>query len=109
MNATAALPVVGVDLAKSVFQLAIADGSWRVVEQQRLCQIQASCLVERQGCQTPLNLGSLAALVVPIDQSHAGRIVEHDDDIRQVCAMPLHGPTKQHGQHEGYKGRSQSS
>jgi len=40
MNATAALPVVGVDLAKSVFQLAIADGSWRVVEQQRLTRTQ---------------------------------------------------------------------
>ena len=31
MNATAALPVVGVDLAKSVFQLAVADGTWRVI------------------------------------------------------------------------------
>src|SRR6202158_5575764 len=40
MNATAALPVVGVDLAKSVFQLAIANGSWRVVEQQRLTRTQ---------------------------------------------------------------------
>jgi transposase len=36
MNATAALPVVGVDLAKSVFQIAIADANWRVVEEQRL-------------------------------------------------------------------------
>ena len=40
MNATAALPVVGVDLAKSVFQVAVADGSWRVVEQQRLTRTQ---------------------------------------------------------------------
>ena len=40
MNATAALPVVGVDLAKSVFQLAIADAHWRVVEQQRLTRTQ---------------------------------------------------------------------
>lgn len=38
MNATtasakvAAGVIVGVDLAKSVFQLAVADGSWRVVE-----------------------------------------------------------------------------
>ena len=40
MNATAALPVVGVDLAKSVFQLAVADGAWRVVEQQRLTRLQ---------------------------------------------------------------------
>ena len=40
MNATAALPVVGIDLAKSVFQIAIADGSWRVVEEQRLTRAQ---------------------------------------------------------------------
>ena len=40
MNATAALPVVGVDLAKSVFQLAIADGHWRIVERQRLTRTQ---------------------------------------------------------------------
>jgi transposase len=40
MNATAALPVVGVDLAKSVFQLAIADHAWRVVEQQRFTRTQ---------------------------------------------------------------------
>jgi transposase len=40
MNFTAALPVVGIDLAKSVFQLAIADHSWRVVEQQRLTRAQ---------------------------------------------------------------------
>jgi hypothetical protein len=30
MNATAALPIVGVDLAKSVFQLAIADRGWQI-------------------------------------------------------------------------------
>ena len=40
MNATAALPIVGVDLAKSVFQLAVADGSWRVVESHRLTRTQ---------------------------------------------------------------------
>jgi transposase len=40
MNATAALPIVGVDLGKSVFQLAVADGTWRVVEQQRLTRLQ---------------------------------------------------------------------
>ena len=40
MNFTAALPVVGIDLAKSVFQLAIADHTWRVVEQQRLTRAQ---------------------------------------------------------------------
>jgi transposase len=40
MNATAALPVVGVDLAKTVIQLAVADGSWRVVESHRLTRTQ---------------------------------------------------------------------
>ena len=40
MNATAALPVVGVDLAKSVFQIAVADHAWRVVEQHRLTRTQ---------------------------------------------------------------------
>src|SRR3990167_5128152 len=36
MNATAALPVVGIDIANSVFQLAVADGAWRVTEGPRL-------------------------------------------------------------------------
>ena len=40
MNATAAAPVVGVDLAKSVFQLAVADDAWRVVESHRLTRAQ---------------------------------------------------------------------
>ena len=35
MNPTAALPIVGVDLAESVFQLAIADANGRLVERQR--------------------------------------------------------------------------
>jgi len=40
MNPTAALPVVGVDLAKSVFQLAVADGNREVIERQRLTRAQ---------------------------------------------------------------------
>lgn len=44
MDATTAVAasatVVGVDLAKSVFQLAVADASWRVVEQHRLTRSQ---------------------------------------------------------------------
>ena len=40
MNATAALPVVAVDLANAVFQLAVADGSWRVIEEHRLTRSQ---------------------------------------------------------------------
>src|SRR3972149_9321716 len=40
MNATAALPVVGIDIANSVFQLAVADGAWRVTEEHRLPRTQ---------------------------------------------------------------------
>ena len=40
INTTAALPIVGVDLANSVLQLAVADGSWRVVESHRLTRGQ---------------------------------------------------------------------
>ena len=40
MNATAALPVVGIDVAKSVFQLAVADRAWRVFEEHRLTRTQ---------------------------------------------------------------------
>ena len=36
MNAT----TVAVDLAKSVFQLAVADSQWRIVETHRLTRIQ---------------------------------------------------------------------
>lgn len=35
MNATA-LPVVRIDLAKDVFEVALADRDWRVVERARL-------------------------------------------------------------------------
>jgi transposase len=40
MNTTAAECVVGVDLAKTVFELAVADGQWRVVERARLTRSQ---------------------------------------------------------------------
>lgn len=36
MHATAAFPVVGVDLSKHVFELAVADDQWRIVERARL-------------------------------------------------------------------------
>lgn len=36
MNTT----IVAVDLAKSVFQLAVADPTWRVIEQHRLTRSQ---------------------------------------------------------------------
>ena len=40
MNATAASPVVGVDLSKSVFQLAVSDDGFRVIERHRLTRSQ---------------------------------------------------------------------
>ncbi len=40
MNASPLLPIVAVDLAKSVFQLAVADHVWRVIEQHRLTRSQ---------------------------------------------------------------------
>jgi hypothetical protein len=40
MNATAALPVVGVDVANAVFQLAVADSAWRVTAEHRLTRTQ---------------------------------------------------------------------
>ncbi len=40
MNATAALCVVGVDVANTVFQLAVADSAWRVTEEHRLTPTQ---------------------------------------------------------------------
>ena len=40
MNATSSLPVVGIDLAKNVFEVAVADRDWRVVERARLSRSQ---------------------------------------------------------------------
>ena len=40
MNATSTSAVVGVDLSKNVFELAVADAQWRVVERARLTRSQ---------------------------------------------------------------------
>ncbi len=40
MNATSSLPVVGIDLAKNVFEVAVADRDWRVMERARLTRRQ---------------------------------------------------------------------
>jgi len=40
MNATALQSVVGVDISKNVFELAVADGHWRVIEWARLTRSQ---------------------------------------------------------------------
>lgn len=40
MNTTAAAPRVGVDLSKHVFELAVADGNWRITERARLTRGQ---------------------------------------------------------------------
>jgi transposase len=67
MNATATLPIVGVDLAKSVLQLAIADRNWLVIERQRLTRTQfqrwftnrAVGLVVMEACGSCASLGTL--------------------------------------------------
>jgi transposase len=40
MNATSTAAVVGVDLSKNVFELAVADEQWRVIERARLSRSQ---------------------------------------------------------------------
>jgi hypothetical protein len=40
MNATSTAAVVGVDLSKHVFETALADEHWRIVEQPRLTRSQ---------------------------------------------------------------------
>ncbi|GMV59410.1 MAG: hypothetical protein AMXMBFR72_25080 [Betaproteobacteria bacterium] len=40
MNATSSLPVVGINLAKNVFEVAVANGDWRIVERARLSRAQ---------------------------------------------------------------------
>lgn len=40
MNATSTAAVVGADLSKNVFELAVADEHWRVVERARLSRSQ---------------------------------------------------------------------
>jgi len=57
MNATANLPIVGVDLAKSVFQLAVADGHWQVVESHRLTRSQFESIVFGTAAAQPLCFG----------------------------------------------------
>ncbi len=40
VNATAASPVVGIDISKSVFQLAVSDDGFRAIERHRLTRSQ---------------------------------------------------------------------
>ena len=40
MNTTTAASLVGVDLAQNVFELAVADGDWRITERARLSRAQ---------------------------------------------------------------------
>jgi hypothetical protein len=49
MNATAALPVAGIDLSKTVFQLAVADGSWRVIASPFAYPVRALVRQSRSG------------------------------------------------------------
>ena len=81
MNATAAFPIVGMDLAKSVFQLAVADGSWRVAESHRPTRTQferwfanrAVGLVARAHFRSRVYDCRLTLLAASIDQTLALR------------------------------------
>ena len=43
---------IGVDLAKNVFQLAIADSQWRIIERHRLSRVKfAAFFVQRERCK----------------------------------------------------------
>ena len=100
MNATAALPVVGVDLAKSVFQLAVADGSWRVVESHRLTRIQferwfanrAVGLVVMEACGSAhhwarwLNGLGIAVRLLPAAYVRAC-VKRNKTDVADACAL----------------------
>jgi transposase len=100
MNATAALPVVGVDLAKSVIQLAVADGSWRVVESHRLTRTRferwfvnrAVGLVVMEACGTAhqwarwLNSFGIEGRLLPATCIHA--CVKRNRTDADACALP---------------------
>ena len=59
MNAT----TVAVDLAKSVFQLAVADEHWRVVETQRLTRTQFERWFANRDVSLPLAIGRFTELI----------------------------------------------
>ena len=43
---------IGVDLAKNVFQLAVADADWRIIERHRLSRVKFSAFfVQRKRCK----------------------------------------------------------
>lgn len=89
MNTTAALPVVGIDVANTVFQLAVADGAWRVTEEHRLTRTQmerwfanrAVGLVVMEACGSAHHWGRW---LTPKERSpgevrHLGRISKRGD------------------------------
>jgi transposase len=100
MNATAALPLVGVDLAQSVFQLAVADDSWRVVESHRLTRTQferwfvnrAVGLVVMEACGSAhhwarwLNGLGIAVRLLPAAYIRA-YIKRNKTDVADACAL----------------------
>ena len=100
MNAAAALPVVGVDLAKSVFQLAVADASWRVVKRQGLTRTQFECwfakhavgLVVMEACGSAhhwerwLNALGIAVKLLPVAYVRA-YVKCNKNDAADACAL----------------------
>src|SRR5438477_2067109 len=100
MTATAALPVVAVDVAKSVFQLAIADHTWCVVAQHRLTRFQferwfinrAVGLVVMEACGSAHHwarwLSSLGIEVRLLPAAYIRAYVKHNKtDAADACAL----------------------
>src|SRR4029453_16644237 len=100
MNATAALPLVGVDLAQSVFQLAVADDSWRGGESHCLTRTQferwfvnrAVGLVVMEACGSAhhwarwLNGLGIAVRLLPAAYIRA-YIKRNKTDVADACAL----------------------
>lgn len=58
MDTTTVGPIVGVDLAKKVFELVVADGNWRITERARLSRGQ----FERWFVNRPVGAGGNGSL-----------------------------------------------
>lgn len=101
MNATAALPVAGIDVANAVFQLAVADGSWRVIEELRLTRAQferwfanrSVRLVVMEACGSAhhwgrwLNTLGIEVRLLPAVYARA-YVKRNKTDAADACALP---------------------
>ncbi len=76
MNTTTAAPVGGVDLAKNVFELAVADGGWRISERARLTrrQLERWFVNRRVGLVVMGDRGEALAGAPRRDRAGAGQV-----------------------------------